>query len=98
MINNILGYVFGLHALLYALSALFIGWLARKIAIRYITQGSFLVSMIGLLLLGPSKVLGFPKDSIVMTLIGISILGTTTSTVFVPLLSDIIDAVEEKEQ
>ena len=82
---------------MYAVSSPFIAYLAKKMPIRYITQISFFVGTIGLLFLGPSHLLGFPKGNIPMTLIGLACLGFTTATVFVPLLAEIIDAVEESE-
>jgi MFS family permease len=65
---------------------------------RYITQLSFFIACGALFLLGPSKFFGFDKDSVPFTVAGLGLLGFTTATVFVPLLSEIIDAIEEKEK
>jgi hypothetical protein len=49
-----------------------------------------------LLLTGPSELLGFPQ-SLTMILIGFNLLGFSISFIFVPLLSEVVDAVKEKE-
>ena len=95
--NFLVGYLFGLVALVYALSSPLIGFLARKFPTRYITQSSFLIAFIALLFLGPSKLLNLPYGNIPMTIAGLSLCGITTATVFVPLLSDIINTLEESE-
>ena len=92
-----IGYLFGLVALVYALSSPLIGFLAREFPTRYITQSSFLIAFIALLFLGPSKLLNLPYGNIPMTIAGLSLCGITTATVFVPLLSDIINTLEESE-
>ena len=48
-------------------------------------------------MLGPSKLLLFPSENKILSIIGFELLGVTTATVFVPLLAEIIDAIEEKE-
>jgi MFS family permease len=48
-------------------------------------------------MLGPSKLLLFPSENKILSIIGFELLGVTTCTVFVPLLAEIIDAIEEKE-
>jgi hypothetical protein len=48
--------------------------------------------------MGPSMLLGEDQEyNRVMSITGFIILGVTTAGVFVPLLSEIIDALEEKE-
>lgn len=49
-----------------------------------------------LIMFGPSEWLGFPQ-SITIMIIGNAALGFAVSFVFVPLFSEIIDAVKEKE-
>lgn len=48
-------------------------------------------------MMGPSKLLHFPYESKPLSIAGFLLLGVTTATVFVPLLAEIIDAIEEKE-
>lgn len=95
--KDLVGYMFGFIALVYAFSSPLIAYLARVMPTKYITQCSFIVAMFALILLGPSKFLHFPRGNFPMTLAGLGLLGLTTATVFVPLLSEIIDAIEEKE-
>ncbi len=47
-------------------------------------------------LLGPSKILGFPKK-LGITIAGIGGLGFSVPFIFVPLLSELVSAVAEKE-
>lgn len=95
--ESLVGYLFGSIALVYAFSSPIVSILARKMPTRYITQASYIISFVALILLGPSKFFHFPYNSVPMTIAGLGILGFTTATVFVPLLSEIIDAIEEKE-
>ena len=46
---------------------------------------------------GPSKLLGLPQGNLPLTITGMMLTGVTTATVFVPLLAEIIEAIEEKE-
>lgn len=48
-------------------------------------------------MMGPSKLLHFPFENKPLSIAGFLLLGVTTATVFVPLLAEIIDAIEEKE-
>lgn len=84
-------------SLVYAFSSPLVGLIARKVPTRYITQASFILAFVALILLGPSKFLGFPYGNLPMTIGGLGLLGMTAATVFVPLLAEIIDAIEEKE-
>ena len=71
--------------------------MAKKFPVRYITQISFFIGALAIFMLGPSDLLRLPENSIPLSIIGFLILGITTATVFVPLLAEIIDAIEEKE-
>ena len=73
------------------------GILAKKFPVRYITQFSFFIGAVAIFMLGPSHVLHFPDRNIPLSVAGFLVLGVTTATVFVPLLAEIIDAIEEKE-
>lgn len=46
---------------------------------------------------GSSKLLGLPQGNLPLTITGMMLTGVTTATVFVPLLAEIIEAIEEKE-
>lgn len=86
-----------LGALFYAISAPFVSIIFKGIPRRYVTQLAFILATVALLYFGPSKVLGFP-DKLYMVLIGVSLLGMSVALIFVPLLSELIDAVLEKEK
>ena len=48
--------------------------------------------------MGPSKLLGDDQEyNKTLSITGFLILGVATASVFVPLLSEIIDAIQEKE-
>ncbi len=60
---------------------------------------SLFAVIIGLMLLGPSKLLTFiPENSWLSPFIGMTLFGFVISLAFVPLLSEYIEAVEEKEK
>lgn len=90
------GYFFALVCLTYALSAPFIGLLTKIMARRYVTCCSFFIATIALFMFGPSKLLGFGKNLAIST-VGLGLLGVGCSVIFVPLLSEIIEGVQEKE-
>jgi len=50
-----------------------------------------------MIMFGPSEVLHFPKD-LALSTCGICLVAFTCSLIFVPLLSEIVEAVMEKEQ
>ena len=60
---------------------------------------SLLIVTVALVLLGPSVILkGIPLDNWYLPLISMFMIGITNSLAFVPLLTEIIDAVEDKEK
>lgn len=94
--DKYIGYFFGLWCGVYALCTPIVGWLCKYVPKLVLTQASFVMSFCALIMFGPSEVLGFPQ-SITIMIIGNASLGLAVSFVFVPLLSEIIDAVKEKE-
>lgn len=59
---------------------------------------SLITVALGLLMLGPSQILPFiPVDSAVSPFVGMMVFGFAISLAFVPLLSELIEAVEENE-
>ena len=96
--KDIIGYLFGALALSYSLLSPLIAFAAKRIPVRYITFVSFGVATLGTFLMGPSKLLGDDQEyNKTLSIIGFMILGVTTASVFVPLLSELIDALQEKE-
>jgi len=57
---------------------------------------AFLIAGVALLCFGPSYTLNFP-NKLWLTVVGICLLGVAVAFIFVPLLSEIIAAVKEKE-
>jgi hypothetical protein len=95
---DLIGYIFAGLALVYSLFSPLIAYTAKLIPVRYITFISFGFAVLGTFLMGPSMLLGEDQEyNRVMSITGFIILGVTTAGVFVPLLSEIIDALEEKE-
>lgn len=96
--KDVIGYLFGALALSYSLFSPLIAFPAKRIPIRYITFISFGVATLGTFLMGPSNLLGEDQEyNKASSITGFLILGVTTASVFVPLLSEIIDALQEKE-
>lgn len=94
--EDYLGYIFAIPSLLYVIFAPIAGYYSNKIPKIYMTQFAFALSVIALLLFGPSKVLNFPQH-LSLIIVGGCFLGIALAFIFVPLLSDIVDAVKEKE-
>lgn len=92
-----IGYIFGLGCLVYALTAPFVGIICRIWKAMYITQSAFVLCTVSLFIFGPSKILHFP-DSLSLVIVGCGLSGASVAFIFVPLLSEIILAVNEKER
>eukprot|EP00347_Sterkiella_histriomuscorum_P004444 403360434 len=95
--KNLVGYMFGLMSLIYTLSSPIAGWLCQKLKKIYITQLAFILASISLFFFGPSQLLSFP-DQLWPMIIGMILLGFACALIFVPLLPEIIDAVQDKEK
>lgn len=91
-----IGYFFGLICLAYAISAPIVTLLCRYIKRRYVSLFSYLIATAGLLCFGPSKMLNFPEKNIPLTVTGLILLGMGASAIFVPLLAEIIEAIQVK--
>lgn len=91
-----IGYIFAMPCLVYSIMAPVVGCLCKFVPKIYMTQGAFIVAFVAIALVGPSKVLGLPV-SVTLILIGNNLLGLSLSFIFVPLLSEVVDAVKEKE-
>jgi MFS family permease len=94
--ENYIGYIYAAPCGIYAVMAPLVGKLCEYVDKIYLTQFAFFMSFIGLILFGPSQVLGFPQ-TFTLVMIGNCIDGFAISFIFVPLLSEIVDAVKEKE-
>ena len=100
LVSNIfnikLGYYFALICATYAMSSPFVGCLTSVIPRHWLTLMAFIFASVALFMFGPSKVFNFP-DTISLSAVGLAILGGSCSLIFVPLLSEIIEGVREKE-
>jgi len=85
-----------LICLTYAISSPFIGYLTKIIPRSYVTCASFFIATVALFMFGPSYILGFGTNLAILTA-GLGLLGVACSVIFVPLLSEIIEGVQEKE-
>jgi MFS family permease len=85
-----------LGALTYALSSPFVGAVFNGVPRRYVFFLGFILATVSLLYFGNSHALGYP-NSIALLVVGILLLGVSVSLIFVPLLSEIIETVQEKE-
>lgn len=90
------GYLMSLGALTYALCSPFVGTVFKGVPRRYVFFLGFILATVSLLYLGNSHALGYP-NSIALLIVGLLLLGVAVSLIFVPLLSEIIETVQEKE-
>ena len=94
--ENYVGYFFALPCLIYTISCPIVGYATKFVPRLYLNQLAFLICFVGMLMFGPSKVFGFPQN-LVLSTVGNCIDGFACALIFVPLLSEIVDAVKEKE-
>ena len=57
------------------------------------TQISFIIAAAALFLFGPSYVFRLPARSISLTIAGLALLGISASSIFVPLLAEIVESI-----
>jgi MFS family permease len=91
------GFFFALLCLSYGVSAFFVNWLSKKLKRRYLTLCSFLLTSLALFCFGPSPLLRFPQHSLTLTLVGLSLLGLSSACIFVPLMSELIEAIKVQD-
>ncbi len=58
--QDYIGYIFALGCLVYSIFCPIVGYLSKYMPKIYLTQISFLVTFVSLIMFGPSQVLGFP--------------------------------------
>jgi MFS family permease len=90
------GLIFAVPCLFYAGSSPFVSLLTRRMQRRLIIYFAFLLNVVALMLLGPSKLLGFPQWEW-MTIMGLALNGISISFIFVPLLPEILYVVGTEE-
>ncbi|CDW88996.1 permeases of the major facilitator superfamily [Stylonychia lemnae] len=94
--KDLVGYIYSVSCLVYSIVCPFVGYICKKIHKIYVLQIAIILSAISLYFFGPSKILGF-SDSLGLMIFGMSLLGVSCALIFVPLLGEIIEAVQEKE-
>jgi Na+/melibiose symporter-like transporter len=91
-----IGYFFALGCAVYSIFSPIVGYICKFVPKLYLTQFSFVMAFISLIMFGPSEVLGFPQ-SLTLMILGNILNGFAISFIFVPLPAEIIDAVKDKE-
>ena len=94
--ENYIGYAFASCCFFYTIMAPIVGKLCKIVPKILLTQFAFIAAFISLIVIGPSQFLGF-KESATLSVIGYSMLGFSVSFIFIPLLSEINEAVKVKE-
>lgn len=90
------GWFFALPCLVYSLSCPLVGYMTNFVPRIYLTQSAFLLTFVGMLMFGPSSLLKYPH-SLTLSTLGNCLDGFACALIFVPLLSEIVEAVKEKE-
>ena len=90
------GIIFAVPCLFYAGSAPFVSLLTRRMQRRLIIYFAFLLNVVALILLGPSKLLDLPQWEW-LTIVGLALNGISISFIFVPLLPEILYVVGSAE-
>lgn len=55
----------------------------------------YIIMMVAFLFIGPSIIFGLDNNSIILTVIGIILMGLGSAATIIPLLPDMIEAIEE---
>lgn len=90
------GFIMALPCLVYSIACAVVGLFTKFIPRVYLTEMAFLITFVGMLMFGPSKTLDFPKE-LALSASGICIVAFSCALIFVPLLSEIVEAVMAKE-
>ena len=91
--NKDMGYVFMALSAPYFFSAVVIPIVCSKTPPKIQFVLCFLLSSIGLALMGPTKQLDLPQDKLWIVLVGLFILGGSQGLVFIPSIPEAIEAV-----
>ena len=91
------GFAFALFSLTWGVGSPVVGFVCQHINRRVVVCLSFIVVGVSLLLTGPSKAIGI-AESMGIVLVGLALLGFGVSGCVVPLLPEIVDAINEEEK
>jgi MFS family permease len=94
--ENKVGFFIALPCLVYSIACAVVGLFTKYVPRVYLTELAFLITFGGMLMFGPSEILNFPKD-LALSTCGICIVAFSCALIFVPLLSEIVEAVLAKE-
>ena len=90
-----IGFSFAIPTLIYASTSPLIYVMTSKMRKTGVIFCGYLFVCVGLFLIGPSKILGI-SDNPSYIIMGLSILGFGAGMIIIPVLPDMIDAIEEK--
>jgi len=94
----IIGLWFAIPTVAYVITGpFFLQILTKKFEFRATIMIGFLILFFGGIFIGPSKVFNFPDTSAPMMLTGLAILGMGIAWTIVPIIPEMIDAIEEKD-
>jgi len=96
MNDNNTGFVFALYSATWAIGSPVVGYICQYVNRRVVILVSFLLLAVSLLFVGPSVILGL-QPSIPMALVSLSFLGLSVAGCYVPLVSEIVEAIETEE-
>ncbi|CDW85626.1 permeases of the major facilitator superfamily [Stylonychia lemnae] len=94
--HNLLGIFFLLASITYVIGAPLGSYLSTRMHRRYVVFLAFGCMIIQNTLQGPSYILGLP-DSLILVVIGVSMIGFCLSLALVPLLSELIETLEDMD-
>ena len=89
-----IGFSFALPTFIYAASSTFIYRMTQRIRKSGVLFLGYLALSTAMILTGPSLFLGLP-ESVILTMLGLCILGLGCGMIVIPVLPDMIEAIEE---
>lgn len=93
--NLLVGFVFAIPTIAYALTGpLLLPIITKKFESRATMMVGFFILIFSCILVGPSSVLGLPKTSVAMMLIGLGILGMGAAFTVIPVIPEMLNAIE----
>lgn len=92
--ESTVGYIFAIPCLTYAISSLCVSHLLSKLPRRLFLFFAFILCSVALFLLGPSELL---PNKLWILLIGYATNGIAQGLIYIPLLPEIIQSVQHKE-
>ena len=89
------GACFALPTVFYILTGpIFLPLLTKKFEKRATMMVGFMLLATSAFFIGPSRLLGFPKESAAFMIIGLGLIGTAAAFTIIPVIPEMLDAVE----